>query len=117
MGGHRMSALVQAGREFVVDEKRRRARGQKPRMEAEELQQLEAEIRSTEATTIEHVDLQHEREARGLVAIGIFGYTDTVDEQAATVITDILHAAAARGFSPQAVLDQAALYYAEERPH
>lgn len=110
-----MSALVQAGREFVVDEKRRRTRNQKTRMSEAELQQLEVEIRSAEATTIDRVDLQHERVDRGTLAVQIFGYRDTFDEKAATVVTDILHAVAARGYSPQAVLDQAAAYYAEER--
>ena len=79
------------------------------------LARLEAEIRAAEATTVEQIDQQLEREARGAVAVDLFGYRDTFDEKAATVITDILHAAAARGHSPQAVLDQAAAYYAEER--
>lgn len=86
-------------------------------MEAEELQRLEAEIRAAEATSVEQVDGREERIARGTVAVGIFDYTDSFDENAATVITDILHAAAARGCSPQTVLNQAAAYYAEERMH
>lgn len=85
-------------------------------MEAEELQRLEAEIRAAESpSTPEKVESPEYRCGRGELAVGIFDYRDSFDEQAATVITDILHAAAARGHSPQAVLDQAALYYAEEK--
>lgn len=51
---------------------------------------------------------------RGHLAVGAIGYTDTFDEAAANAVTDILHAAAARGHNPQAVLDRAAAYYAEE---
>lgn len=111
-----MSALVDAAREFVDDELRRRKRGNAPRLDAKEFFMLRGSIRAVDATRTEgqicHGTL---RVARGAQAVELFGYDDTVDEKAATVITDILHAVAAAGYSPQAVLNQAAAYYAEER--
>lgn len=110
--------IITAAGEFYDDERRREKRGQKLRMpdllaEAH----LRAGLAATATTaTPEGVEDTQARIDRGALAVGIFGYRDSFDEQAATVITDILHAAAARGFSPQAVLDQAALYYAEEKP-
>lgn len=107
--------IIAAAREFQSDELRRRKRKQKPRLDTEETFFLTGSLQAIETTaTPEQVEDPHWRNARGSQAVGIFGYTDTFDEQAATVITDILHAAAARGYSPQAVLDQAVLYYAEE---
>lgn len=77
---------------------------------------LRGSVRAVEATRTQgQVEHPHLRVARGLQAVELFGYTDTADENAATVITDILHAVAAAGYSPQAVLNQAAAYYAEER--
>lgn len=111
-----MSALVNAGHELVSDELRRRKQGNRPRLNTEELFVLRGSIRAVEATqTPGQVSHPHLRVARGLQAVELFGYTDTADENAATVITDILHAVAAAGYSPQAVLNQAAAYYAEER--
>lgn len=109
--------LVTAAREFQKDETRRERRHQALRMPdilAES--HLRASLSAIESTsTAAGVHDPRLRSQRGLVAVGIFGYEDTLDEQAATVITDILHAVASLGFSPQAVLDQAAAYYAEER--
>lgn len=110
--------IILAAREFQRDEARREKRGQALRMpdllaEAH----LRAGLAAVDSpTSPAGVDDPQARIARGSVAVGVFGYVDTFDEQAATVIVDILHAAASQGFSPQAVLDTAALYYAEERP-
>jgi hypothetical protein len=119
MGGYRMThPIVAAAREFQSDELRRRKRKQKPRLSTEEMFFLTGSLETIEKTqTPEQVESDRLRVARGHQAVEIFGYRDTFDEQAATVITDILHAAAARGWTPQAVLDRAARYYAEERPH
>lgn len=111
-----MSALVNAAHELVSDELRRRKQGNRPRLDSGGLFALRGAIRAVEATqTPGQVLHPHLRVARGLQAVELFDYTDTPDENAATVITDILHAVAAAGYSPQAVLDQAAAYYAEER--
>lgn len=111
-----MSALVDAAREFEADELRRRRRSQRPRIGTAHLFSLRGALRVIGRTTTKaEVENPHLRVARGLQAVELFGYTDTADENAATVITDILHAVAAAGYSPQAVLNQAAAYYAEER--
>ncbi len=113
-----MHPIIAAAREFQKDEARREKRGQALRMpgDGREAAEIDWAIETAESpSTPENVESPEYRRGRGELAVGIFGYVDSFDEQAATVITDILHAAAARGFSPQAVLDQAALYYAEER--
>lgn len=108
--------IIAAAQEFQRDELRRRRRKQKPRLSTEEMFFLIGSLQAVDAAeTPEQVENSHLRNARGSQAVDIFGYSDTFDEKAATVITDILHAVAARGFSPQAVLNQAAAYYAEER--
>jgi len=105
--------IIRAAQEFQKDEERREKRGQTLRMpDLVAEAHLRAGLSAVEATRLEH--LETHRAARGTVAVDIFDYSDTFDEKAATVVTDILHAVAARGFSPQAVLNQAAAYYAEE---
>ena len=110
--------IIAAAREFQSDEQRREKRGQALRMpdllaEAH----LRAGIAAVESTgTPEGVEEGYSKIRRGELAVGIFGYVDDFDEQAATVITDILHAVAARSHRPQEVLDRAAAYYVEERP-
>lgn len=119
MGGHRMThPIIAAAGEFYNDERRREKRGQKPRMPDPLVEaHLRAGIAAINSTaTPSGIDSQSSREARGEVAVEIFGYRDTFNEKAATVITDILHAVASRGYNPQAALDQAAAYYAEEKP-
>lgn len=109
-------AIVTAAREFSQDETRRRNRHQRPRIEMIEHIQLNDGLAALDSTkTPEGVEDESLRAIRGSIALGIFGYNDTADEIAATVITDILHAVAVLGFSPQAVLNQAAAYYAEEK--
>lgn len=110
-----MSALVEAGQEFLVDEERRTKRGQRTRMTEERQGDLAFAIAAVTECKATVDDTPGRAAMRGNAAVDMFGYADTFDEKAATVITDVLHAAAARGFSPQAVLDQAAAYYAEER--
>lgn len=109
--------IIAAAREFQSDEMRRRKRKQKPRISGEELFFLIGSLQAVDAArTPEQVENDHLRNARGSQAVGIFDYRDDFDEQAATVIVDILHAVAARGLRPQEVLDRAAAYYVEERP-
>lgn len=109
-------ALITAAREFDRDETRRVKRDQKPRLELIEHFQLQDGLAALDSTkTPAGVEDEKLRAIRGSIALGIFGYDDTTDEIAATVITDILHAAYALGYSPQAVLNQAAAYYAEEQ--
>lgn len=117
MGGHRMSGhpITRAAAEFLKDEQRRARRAQKTRLGEVGMLQLQGALAVVGATRApEEVASPDIQIARGAQAVGIFAYTDSFDEQAATVITDILHAAAANGASPQAVLNQAAAYYAEE---
>ncbi|QDP45535.1 hypothetical protein SEA_FUZZBUSTER_51 [Microbacterium phage FuzzBuster] len=111
-------AIITAAREFAKDESRRDARGFKRRLPGGGraiLQLVGGTLAAESPTSPEGVASPEMRNGRGSLAVEIFGYSDTFDEQAATVITDILHAVAARGLSPQAVLNQAAAYYAEER--
>lgn len=106
--------IIAAAREFQKDEERREKRGQTMRMpDVIAGAHLRQGLNAAEATSLEQHD--DNRVQRGMVAVEIFDYSDTFDEKAATVITDILHAAAASGWTPQAVLDRAARYYAEER--
>lgn len=111
--------IIVAAQEFSRDEARREKRGQALRMpDVLAEAHLRVGLAAVESPrTPEGVDDPQARVDRGVVAVDLFGYSDTFDEQASTVITDILHAVAARGYSPQHVLDTAALYYAEERPH
>lgn len=110
-------AVVVAANEFQKDETRRMKRGQARRMQGGAVLQLVGAGIALDSTKSEAgIDAPNLRNGRGSLAVEIFGYSDTFDEQAATVITDILHAVAARGYSPQAVLNQAAAYYAEESP-
>jgi len=107
--------LILAAEEFQQDEARREKRGQALRMpdllaEAH----LRAAVNAAASTSADQIYRSEHQDARGHLAVDIFGYTDTFDENAATVITDILHAVEAAGYSPQAVLNQAAAYYAEE---
>lgn len=110
-----MSALIEAGQEFLADEDRRTKRGQRTRMTEERQGDLAFAIASVTDCRATVDDTPGRAAMRGNAAVDIFGYSDTFDEKAASTITDILHAAAARGASPQAVLDQGAAYYAEER--
>jgi hypothetical protein len=110
------AAIIRAAREFQKDEQRRHSRGQQLRMPGSARGELADAVAAAVATDERSIDSPIWREQRGRLAVGVFGYTDTIDENAATVITDILHAVAAAGFSPQAVLNQAAAYYAEELP-
>lgn len=105
--------IVAAALEFQSDEQRRRKRGQRPRLSAEGTIFLAGALASIKAG-VGQVDEPRQRSRRGTQAVDLFGYEDTFDEKAATVVTDILHAAATRGYSPQGVLNQAAAYYAEE---
>ena len=105
-------AIIAAAREFSRDESRRRNRHQKPRLKMVEHIQLNEGLRAIDSpTTPEGVKDAYLRAVRGSVTVAIFGYADTVDENAATVITDILHAVAAAGYSPQAGVNQAAAYF------
>lgn len=108
--------IITAAREFQADEARREKRGQVLRMPSAESERdlREALMASESATSDENILNPYLRSRRGHLAVDVFGYTDSFDENAATVITDILHAVQAAGYSPQAVLNQAAAYYAEE---
>lgn len=109
--------IIAAAREFQKDEARREKRGQALRMpgDGREAAAIDWAIETAQSpSTAEGVESAEYRRGRGQLAVGIFWYTDTVEENAATVIADILHAVAAAGRSPQAVLNQAAAYYAEE---
>lgn len=112
-----MSALLEAGQEFLADEERRSKRGQRGRMNRRRQGDLAFAIATLTECRATVDDTPVRAALRGGTAVEIFGYSDTFDEKAASTITDILHAAAAKGFSPQQVLDQAAAYYAEERAH
>lgn len=107
-------ALITAAREFINDETRRLTRGQKLRMGGIEKINLASAVLAAESPA-DPAGVERARGERGSLAVSLFGYCDDFDECAATVITDILHAVAERGYSPQAVLNQAAAYYAEER--
>lgn len=110
-----MSALTAAAAEFLGDEHRRRTRHQRPRLTAHEHARLQDEIRAFTVDRHGPDDTRAKAVARGEAAVQLFEYPDTFDAAAETVIVDILHAVAAYGWSPQAVLDNVILYYAEER--
>jgi len=108
-------ALITATEEFMSDETRRLSRGQRVRMRALDKMDLATCLNAIRSTSRPSgvVDGEYQVD-RGSLAVELFDYRDSFDENAATVITDILHAVVAAGFSPQAVLNQAAAYYAEE---
>lgn len=109
-----MSALLEAGQEFLADEERREKRGQRTRMDDRRQGHLAFAISTLTDCRATVGDTRGRAAMRGHTAVELFGYRDTFDEKAATTITDILHAAAAKGHDPQQVLNQAAAYYAEE---
>ena len=111
-----MSALVSAGREFLADEDRRAKRRQKTRLTRPQRANLRHTVRTLTECVLQVGDTRSKSIRRGQAALDLFDYNDDVDEIAATVITDILHAVASHGLSPQRVLDRAAMYYVEERP-
>lgn len=107
--------LVAAARELQKDELRRRRRGQRTRLDDSGASSLDAVLEAVGSpVSAEGIGSPEYRAGRGRVAVEVFDYRDDFDEVAATVITDILHAAVGEGYSPQHILDQAAAYYAEE---
>lgn len=100
--------LVKAGREFDKDESKRRMR---PRFTPAE----QTELRLHLGLLGRHIEGPNGWAQRGDLAVGLFGYTDTFEEQAATVIADIMWAINARGGDPLHAIAQARAYYYEDR--
>lgn len=111
-----MHPLLAAANEFLRDESRRRARGQRPRFEKGKAAQARASLSGFTEHALTETGGQGIADAaiRGARAVHIFGYSDSFDGAAETVIADILHAVAAQGKDPGAVLAQAFDDYAEE---
>lgn len=112
-----LSPTLAAANEFIRDEDRRKARGQRTRFSTLRA----AEVRITLDGFEKHALTEksgHDNESaaiRGSRAVHIFGYRDSFDGQAETVIADILHAVEAQGKDPAAVLAQAFSDFNHER--
>lgn len=104
------SPLARAADEFLQDEHRRQ---KKPRFSAEDRNRL-----SFDVMVLREGDRQDGQAfaRRGEVAVGIFGYNDTFENAAESVIADILHALNARGIDPLTTLAHARASYFKEVP-
>ena len=100
-------AIVEAAAQFQSDERGRKRK----RMPAEKRAALERTLHAVEHQVNDPIDWAR----RGEVAVELFGYVDTFDEKAATVIADILWAVQAHGFQPIDVLQNAWQSFNEDR--
>lgn len=118
---HVASPLAAAAGEFLKDESRRAARGQRLRLDESATEAAAAfvsVIQSGYALSEGKTDAGRAASiARGRVMLSLFRYSDDLDSVAADLITDLLHAVAAEAYDPQDVLDRAIVYYAEEKAH
>lgn len=92
--------IIEAAAQFQNDE---RGRKRKRMPSADARRTLERTLHAAASTEQDPIDWAR----RGELAVELFGYRDTFDEQAVTVIADILWAAQAHGFNPVDVMSKA----------
>lgn len=111
--------LLAAAEEFLHDEERRRTRGHRLRFHKEKTAAAQVALNGFTEHALTQTSGQDAASAaiRGSRAVHIFGYRDSFDGAAETVIADILHAVEAQGKDPAAVLAQAFADFSHERSH
>jgi hypothetical protein len=101
-----VSSVIKAAQEFHEDESKRKRK----RFSVVENAELALALQALQR----QVDSPLHRAQRGEIATDLFGYNDSYDEVAATVIADIMWAVQLRGHDPQQVLAMASGYFNQD---